>query len=479
MHVTSILGYDLPVSLSLLSVTPEESITATFEPNGLPCPYTSDVTITVGADVPYGDYALTFQGVGQDQQAKTCAVTLRVDPPYDETMVHFYHGSQRTSNFGAIGNDAASENFVWHQTNYLYDGTIISAVPGYPQEDHVVMDVYCCENFRFTPTQHLVKTYEPWCAGSVYEQWYGEIAYSSFFTEPNVIPGEYDSVYVIGLKDVECTDFSIKIKIYYNPGTDPIPELWTGVFEDWDIHGYDWGEMDTLHNLMYMFDPADPSSVFGIMRCPIDDELTHNMTFVYNPVEVYPEGDSSFLCCGELGLAYLYRLMTRPGYRYPDYWTPDPSDFSTLIVSPPFSLNPGEEHIEMWIDFGRNLNDGMTWEQWYKKILRYVGFYRGDINASDTLELPNLDISDLVYLLNYLYRGGPASLPFADQGNVDGKGPFGGPVDTACPKNNVDVQDLVYLLNYIYRGGPPPVDYVRFIPSFWSRPSLFTNPHWH
>jgi hypothetical protein len=145
-------------------------------------------------------------------------------------------------------------------------------------------------------------------------------------------------------------------------------------------------------------------------------------------------------------------------------------------------MNPDEKHIEIWIDYGRNLEDGLTWEQWYRKILRYAGFYRGDVNADDTLELPALDVSDLVYLINYLYHGGPAPIPFADQGDVDAKGPYSmGPcdgLDVNCPKNNVDVQDIVYLLNYIYKGGPPPLDRVRFIEQCWTRPSLFLNPAW-
>jgi len=198
---------------------------------------------------------------------------------------------------------------------------------------------------------------------------------------------------------------------------------------------------------------------------------------------VYPPsqgGDSSLNCgvAGAPGPAYLARLVMSHQYRMPGYWGEAAGDHSTLISSPPFSLNPGEKHIEVWFDFGRNMADGFTWEQWYHRLLRYAGFYRGDVNASDTLELPSLDISDLVYLINYLYQAGPTPQPFIDQGNVDGKGPYGGPVDTVCPKNNVDVQDLVYLVNYVFKNGPAPVDYVRFIPSFWSRPSLFTNPNW-
>jgi hypothetical protein len=49
---------------------------------------------------------------------------------------------------------------------------------------------------------------------------------------------------------------------------------------------------------------------------------------------------------------------------------------------------------------------------------------------------------DVVYLINYLYRGGPEPCPMeAGDTNCDGvMGPG----------------DIVYLLNYLYRGGPPP-----------------------
>jgi hypothetical protein len=82
VHVGSILGYNEPVTLSLLSVDPPANINATFTPNGDPCPYVSDVTIAVGGGVPYGDNELTFQAVGGDGQNKRCEVTLRVEVAY-------------------------------------------------------------------------------------------------------------------------------------------------------------------------------------------------------------------------------------------------------------------------------------------------------------------------------------------------------------------------------------------------------------
>jgi hypothetical protein len=54
----------------------------------------------------------------------------------------------------------------------------------------------------------------------------------------------------------------------------------------------------------------------------------------------------------------------------------------------------------------------------------------------------NVDISDVVYLLNYLFVHGPAPDPF-------------GAGDATCD-GVVDVSDVVYLLNYLFARGPSP-----------------------
>jgi len=66
------------------------------------------------------------------------------------------------------------------------------------------------------------------------------------------------------------------------------------------------------------------------------------------------------------------------------------------------------------------------------------GFLPGDVNADNCVNL-----SDAVYLLSYLFRGGPPPvLPPAGDVNGDGA---------------VDVGDIVYLINYIFRDGPAPI----------------------
>jgi len=64
-------------------------------------------------------------------------------------------------------------------------------------------------------------------------------------------------------------------------------------------------------------------------------------------------------------------------------------------------------------------------------------FLAGDVNGDGAV-----NVGDVVYLVNYLYRGGLPPDPFqAGDVNCDGV---------------VNVGDVVYLVNYLYRGGDPP-----------------------
>jgi plastocyanin len=62
---------------------------------------------------------------------------------------------------------------------------------------------------------------------------------------------------------------------------------------------------------------------------------------------------------------------------------------------------------------------------------------RGDANGDG-----KITVSDVVYLVNYLFKGGPAPNPFlTGDANCDTK---------------VTISDVVYLVNYLFKGGPPP-----------------------
>jgi len=88
---------------------------------------------------------------------------------------------------------------------------------------------------------------------------------------------------------------------------------------------------------------------------------------------------------------------------------------------------------------GAEPNNGKTVME---RILGWFGlskpsFLHGDANGDQVI-----DLADVVFLINYLYKGDIPPNPLeAGDANCDG---------------NVDLADVVYLINYLYKGGPAP-----------------------
>ena len=66
-----------------------------------------------------------------------------------------------------------------------------------------------------------------------------------------------------------------------------------------------------------------------------------------------------------------------------------------------------------------------------------AAFVHGDDNCDG-----RITVADVVYEINYLFKGGPAPLP-PEVGDVN------------CD-NRHTVADVVYKINYLFKGGPPP-----------------------
>lgn len=73
----------------------------------------------------------------------------------------------------------------------------------------------------------------------------------------------------------------------------------------------------------------------------------------------------------------------------------------------------------------------------YQQDADVSGSLRGDTNGDGII-----DLADIVYLINYLYKDGPAPVPVeAGDANCDGI---------------IDLADIVYLINYLFKEGPAP-----------------------
>jgi bacillopeptidase F len=90
-------------------------------------------------------------------------------------------------------------------------------------------------------------------------------------------------------------------------------------------------------------------------------------------------------------------------------------------------------------DFGNDNSYGWGIIDAYQAVLAasQSSYLAGDANGDGVVEL-----ADVVYLLNYLYRSGPAPDPLA-----------AGDPNADCV---VELADLVYLINYLYKSGPAP-----------------------
>ena len=65
-----------------------------------------------------------------------------------------------------------------------------------------------------------------------------------------------------------------------------------------------------------------------------------------------------------------------------------------------------------------------------------------EVGCGDVTGDLSIDIDDVVFLINFIFSGGPAPEP-VDLGDVNCSG-------------GVDIDDVVYLISYIFAGGPEP-----------------------
>lgn len=70
--------------------------------------------------------------------------------------------------------------------------------------------------------------------------------------------------------------------------------------------------------------------------------------------------------------------------------------------------------------------------------IKYVQLLRGDTDGDK-----KLSVSDVIYLINYLFKGGPLPIPELLVADSD------------CD-SQVTISDVIYLINYLFRGGPSP-----------------------
>jgi len=111
------------------------------------------------------------------------------------------------------------------------------------------------------------------------------------------------------------------------------------------------------------------------------------------------------------------------------------SGFADTVTTGYQSIVAGDFDGDEGIDIVVSLNFADT----VMTLFGTEGYVCGDCDASGAV-----DIDDVVYLINYIFVGGPAPDPYeAGDANCSG---------------TVDIDDVVYIIAYIFSGGPTPGD---------------------
>ncbi len=195
----------------------------------------------------------------------------------------------------------------------------------------------------------------------------------------------YDKYYLTGGAGYPWEADYPEIRATFEMGTwfgDPTMQIWTGYPETLNV-----SHSDTIPLGSYEFTVSVTSSgspVESVLVCLMNDE-------VYEVSYTNGSGEADFSCS-----------TTTPGSLY--------------ITASKHNFRPYQGSI----------------------TVEEISFVLGDANGDGTVS-----VSDIVFLINYLYHGGPAPSPF-------------GAGDVTCD-GLIDLSDLVFLIDYLFREGPPPV----------------------
>ncbi len=126
-------------------------------------------------------------------------------------------------------------------------------------------------------------------------------------------------------------------------------------------------------------------------------------------------------------------MTSSPGYYIEGY----PYDLSSILTAKVIDLNPGDSvKLDFALVSTRTSLDSLKASVRKAKVM-VAKYITGDANGDRVV-----NVTDVIYLINYLFKGGSAPIPVS-AGDVN------------CD-SFVNVTDVVYLINYLFKGGPKP-----------------------
>jgi parallel beta-helix repeat protein len=213
------------------------------------------------------------------------------------------------------------------------------------------------------------------------------------------------------------------------------------------------GVGDSCDNCLQSYNPnqedMDTDGEGDSCDVDIDGDLavnsTDNCPYVYNPDQADTDADSIGDECDNCRQWFEYNLNCEGG-QVPYSWIKQGGDlpFGLVLESDTAGWIYGTPTYAAIYTFNVQVEDSSNppsqdIETGLRLIVIEPPYVCGDANGDATS-----NITDAVYLISYIFAGGPEPFPYAaGDSNCDG---------------TVNITDAVYLITYIFSGGPPPCD---------------------
>lgn len=352
------------------------------------------------------------------------------------------------SNVGNLGNGEDNCGMYYKGNDYLSEFTpvILVDIPGYGWSASTWMG----DSHDFLPESHLKVTEYPSLHATVVSQafapinprlappyhwywsWWTVVDQSIFFwkpSEPNISSTEYEKIILKYTKLIENPPPSWWCYITEEPLT--LPSIYLGFAADWDVpacfYNENVGGYDDTLNLIWLTTTNVSSIKGGFLFLYVEKDGDTTFTplgahILANSTQLYPlnryDDDS------------LYKYMSTPGWSIES----DSAQDMNILVSAAYLENPAPP-TEVTMKYALMVTD-----QGYEDLIELADGLKG-ARCADANEDGNVSVSDVIMIVNYLFKGGPE--PWLYYCDINGD----------C---GVTVSDIVYLINYLFKGGLSP-----------------------
>ena len=427
------------------------------------------LTFTAPAGAPdpsvwVGKITVTHDAAGSPREIPVCMIVASVFT-YPESVVlettckkiRLWNDGHMVNNSGGYAlnftDDCDTFNVQTTSNIYLYDGSpIVCYIKG---EDTVR---YMAYSYTFTG-EYALRPMGPWTVGDSSFYWKMSCQYSTADTTIGFIADYYSS------KDPAKCSFIIQKLRFFNMTQSAINGVLVGEVLDWDIPS-DTGSrngsgFDLPRNLIYQFGGEYDDSTEehcaqnsndrfgGVASYPgttfMNAFTVDNATYVYTTTS--PWGGLAPFPPGPM----YEKMLNSEGFTTWSSSDPDSlyTDLSTVLTFGQYNLTPGDTFSVVKVL--STSKTGLTYLNAQIDAARAGDLWTQSCcnKAGDANNDNKVNVGDAVYIISYVFRGGPPP-PCLAEGNANGDlTPQGG--------NKINVGDAVYIISYVFRQGPAPI----------------------